>query len=175
MNNKGFTKVEILIVVAVIGVLGVVAGMAVKSARVQTRDAVRLSDVRQVQVGLELYFNDFSSYPQTTEIIPLGQASTVCLGSAGFAPSCAGASQTVYLDTIGGTPRTGLKGLASCGNIGDAYCYFGNANQFRIQFEIERKNSLLGLERGMNCMTESGLKAGACQQIPVPTPGVSLD
>lgn len=170
MNNKGFTKVEILIVLGVIGVLGVIAGMAVSNARTQTRDAVRLSDVRQVQVGLELYFNDFSEYPKSFDLVPLGEASTVCLSEEGFSPSCAPSAEAVYMNMIGAVPQKGLKGLSACGNANNAYCYLGAEGEFRIQFELENSNNLLELNKGINCLTETGLRAGECLNISVEAP-----
>ena len=128
MNKKGFTLIEILIVAAIVGLLGVLASVALDSARERARDAKRMSDVARVQVALELYFNDHNSYPTATESVALGQTSTDCLSSNGFAGSCDAASQSVYMSRVPSTPDTGLKEQVGCNGAENAYCYVGNAS-----------------------------------------------
>lgn len=64
-NKKGFTLVELLVVIAIIGLLSTIAFISLNRARAKARDAKRISDVRQLQSALELYYNDQSnpSYP----------------------------------------------------------------------------------------------------------------
>ena len=66
MNKKGFTLIELLIVVAVIGILASVVLVGLGPVQKQGRDARRISDLRQVQNGLELYYNKNGSYPSGT-------------------------------------------------------------------------------------------------------------
>ena len=63
MNKKGFTLIELLVVVAIIGVLATVVLGALGDARAKTRDARRLSDVRQIQIALDMYHLDNDRYP----------------------------------------------------------------------------------------------------------------
>ncbi len=65
-KNKGFTLIELLVVIAIIGLLASVVLLALNSARAKSRDAKRLADVRQIASALELYFNDFNTYPTGT-------------------------------------------------------------------------------------------------------------
>jgi prepilin-type N-terminal cleavage/methylation domain-containing protein len=67
MNKKGFTLIELLIVVAVIGILASVILVGIGPVQKQGRDARRISDLKQVQNGLELYYNRYGSYPTVTE------------------------------------------------------------------------------------------------------------
>jgi len=71
MNKKrGFTLVELLVVIAIIGLLSTLAFISLNSARAKARDAKRVSDVRQIQSALELYYNDQStpSYPAVEDL-----------------------------------------------------------------------------------------------------------
>jgi general secretion pathway protein G len=65
MSNakKGFTLVELLVVIAIIGILSSVVVTSLNSARVKTRDAKRLSDIKQIQLALEMYQDANSHYP----------------------------------------------------------------------------------------------------------------
>lgn len=66
-NRKGFTLIEMLIVVAVIGVLASLVLVGLGPVQRQGRDARRIQDLRQVQTGLELYFVKNGEYPPTQD------------------------------------------------------------------------------------------------------------
>lgn len=53
----GFTLIELLVVIAIIGVLASIVLASLNTARRKSRDARRVSDVKQIQLGLELYFD----------------------------------------------------------------------------------------------------------------------
>ena len=52
-----------LVVIAIIGLLSTLSIVALNNARARSRDARRLSDIKQMQTALELYFNDVGTYP----------------------------------------------------------------------------------------------------------------
>ena len=62
-KQRGFTLIELLVVIAIIGLLSTLAVVALNNARMKSRDAKRVSDVKQVQTALELYYNDANLYP----------------------------------------------------------------------------------------------------------------
>ncbi len=62
-HNKGFTLIEILVVVAIIGVLASIVLVGLGGARRQGGDAKRIAELRQIQTGLELYFTKCGAYP----------------------------------------------------------------------------------------------------------------
>jgi len=62
-NKKGFTLIELLVVIAIIGLLATLSVIALNTARVKARDARRVSDVKQIQTALEMYFDEKSYYP----------------------------------------------------------------------------------------------------------------
>lgn len=103
-NKKGFTLVELLVVIAIIGLLSTLAVVALNNARQKARDARRVSDVKQIQTALELYYNDESGYPAA---VTAGGAIT-------------GASAT-YMALVPGNPQPGDTTLTGCG--GTSYTY----------------------------------------------------
>jgi len=89
MNKKGFTLIELLVVIAIIGLLSTLAVVALGSAREKARDSKRLSDLKQTQTALELYYTDNNGYPTASDVT-LGSGNYACLNSAGFdATNCA--------------------------------------------------------------------------------------
>ena len=71
--RKGFTLIELLVVIVIIGVLATLATVAVNGARTRARDSKRVSDLKQISTALEMYYTDYTAYPN---IITPGQPLT---------------------------------------------------------------------------------------------------
>lgn len=106
VNKKGFTLIELLVVIAIIGILSSVVLASLNSARQKSRDARRVSDIKQLQLALELYRDSIGEYPDALAglvsnyiaVVPTDPATNVAyaydnlLNSSGGA--CAVASAT---------------------------------------------------------------------------------
>ncbi|MFA6077583.1 MAG: type II secretion system protein [Candidatus Paceibacterota bacterium] len=64
-EGRGFTLIELLVVIAIIGILSSVVLASLNTARGKARDAKRLSEMRQMQIALDLYYDNFGSYPDS--------------------------------------------------------------------------------------------------------------
>ncbi len=64
--TKGFTLIELLVVIAIIGILSSVVLASLGTARQKARDATRISDMKNIQLALELYFDSAQAYPPNT-------------------------------------------------------------------------------------------------------------
>ena len=140
-NKKGFTLIELLVVIAIIGLLATLSVVALNNARQKSRDAKRVSDIKQVQTALELYFVDQNGYPVEAVAVSLGEAGQETLSSTnGFAAAAAG---TTYMGQVPDDP-----GVAT--GYG-AYSYLAAAAaNYAITFGLE------GPTGGLTCAAYTG-------------------
>lgn len=61
--KKAYTLIEMLMVVAIIGVLASSILIGLGSARSKARDARRITDLKSTQTALELYYSKYGVYP----------------------------------------------------------------------------------------------------------------
>ena len=66
-RTKGFTLIELLVVIAIIGILSSVVLASLGTARMKARDATRISDIKNLQLALELFFDGSQGYPANTD------------------------------------------------------------------------------------------------------------
>jgi len=59
----GFTLVELLVVISIIGILSSFAVVSLNNARTKARDALRKGDMAQIRTALNLYYDDNIKYP----------------------------------------------------------------------------------------------------------------
>ncbi len=64
-SQKGFTLVELLVVISIIGLLSSIVLTSVNSARAKARDARRIADFKQIQTALEFFYDSQGKYPQS--------------------------------------------------------------------------------------------------------------
>ncbi|HEV2339285.1 MAG TPA: prepilin-type N-terminal cleavage/methylation domain-containing protein [Patescibacteria group bacterium] len=73
MKQKGFTLVEMLIAIGIIGILSIVLLMVVNPLEQfqKANDSRRKSDLAQIQRALEQYYQDHGQYPRYSTASPL--------------------------------------------------------------------------------------------------------
>lgn len=106
---NGFTVLELLIVLGLVGLLVLVGSVLLGTARERSRDSKRLSDLDITRRALEDYFHNNNRYPQAPTPMVLGSAGykVICSGTpTGFAETrTACGNATVYLDPIPTPPE----------------------------------------------------------------------
>lgn len=126
---KGFTLIELLVVIAIIGLLSTLAVVALNNARQKSRDAKRVSDVKQVSTALELFFADNNGYPVAATAITLGDDTHKCLDKGGFVATTACTTAPTYM---------GLVPKAPTPPAADAYTYASSdGSTYTITFSLE--------------------------------------
>lgn len=63
INKKGFTLIELMVVIAVIAILSTVALFGFRAAQAGARDTSRMQIMSSVRAQLERYYGDNNSYP----------------------------------------------------------------------------------------------------------------
>ena len=66
-KQKGFTLIELLVVIAIIGILASIVLVPLSGARAKARDAKRESDIRQISLAMEMYYDENTQYPVTAD------------------------------------------------------------------------------------------------------------
>lgn len=111
---KGFSLLEILVVIAILGILAVTGIGTYTSSLGKSQDARRKSDLSTISKALESYYNDKGSYPGDLSVTNLCASDTNC-----------------YLKTTPKDPN------------GTDYCYVlgstnGAAQSFQLYAKLER-------------------------------------
>lgn len=63
---SGFTLIELMVVIALIGILSSIVLASFSEARARNRDGKRMSDIREIQKALSLYQIDNNKFPVPT-------------------------------------------------------------------------------------------------------------
>lgn len=63
-SKKGFTIIELMVVIAIIGLLASIVMVSLGGAREKSRDSRRQADLKSIQLALSLYYNDNGMYPK---------------------------------------------------------------------------------------------------------------
>lgn len=128
-STKGFTLVELLVVVTIISILASLSVASVNIARQRARDAKRRADISQVQLALYFYFDDNMQFPFTNEEM-LPENTTVENWATILAPALSGANpgDKVYM------VRAPVDPLNIYPNV---YKYVSNGKEFVITYYLE--------------------------------------
>ena len=104
-NQKGFTLVEVLIVVALIAILAVIALVTINpfAAQQRTRDARRLKEIGALQGIVEQYISDNPAAAGFTAFSTDNAASNACDGTAA-SPGWIGINVCNYGNTVAADP-----------------------------------------------------------------------
>lgn len=77
--KKGFTLVELLIVIAIISLLVAVVAASWSSLKAKSRDTKRVADIKAIQDALGLYNTTVQRFPVSTDVLVLTGSDAVSL------------------------------------------------------------------------------------------------
>lgn len=137
ITSYGFTLVELLVVMAILGILTVITLGNFRTSQIKARDAQRKSDLRQTANALEAYYNDHAGYPlgdTNGKMLACG-----CEGTGGDDPcdwdddlgvrEFCDENNTVYMTKVPGDPT------------GDPHYYYrSNGIYYQLYANLENSN-----------------------------------
>ncbi|HNX10599.1 MAG TPA: FISUMP domain-containing protein [bacterium] len=141
-NRSAFTLIEILLVLATIGLITALATVAYNQSRVKSRDNKRASDIISIQQALERYHRQEGSYPAT---LTFGQP---LVGSSGI----------TYLNVP--APTTPNDG--GCSTTTNAYTYEATNNNQKYTINFCLGNKTGEIAAGNNCANQDTISSGSC-------------
>jgi len=122
---NGFTLIEIVVVIAIMGVLTVIIYSSFDASKAQSRDQKRVSDISAIQIALEQFFQKNGKYPLTlTELTTAGLISVIPIDTTNN-----------YNNNY--FPITKMDGTDKC-------------ISYQLWARFERNNSYLDSKRGFN-------------------------
>ncbi|HOF79479.1 MAG TPA: prepilin-type N-terminal cleavage/methylation domain-containing protein [bacterium] len=128
--KRGFTLVELLVVIAIIALLSTLSVVALNSARSKARDARRLNDLRQISTALAMYHNSKGIYPAIPAEYTSSSITGLCLSNIGISSTC---GNLVYLNNIPSDPRGN--------NIDYQYRQLNNGESFSLVATLENQSA----------------------------------
>ena len=146
-KEKGFTLLELLVVIGIIGLLASILVVNLTSTRKRARDTKRIADVRNLQTASEDFYGKNGKYPATIgELVtgqqipvwpldPLAPTGTVCTGNSdlcywysNYTPGGALGPQTYHFGASFEDPGSLLLNQdRDCNSINGTGCPYINA------------------------------------------------
>jgi prepilin-type N-terminal cleavage/methylation domain-containing protein len=133
-KSTGFTLVEMLIVIALIGILAAALVEKMDAALAQARDTRRKADMRKVQSALSTYLARYGNFPATSPGSYYGSSPLdghITNGGnwiPGLAPT--------FIPRLPSDPQEGAMGnadlLAACGSAHKIYLYMSDGQNYKL-------------------------------------------
>jgi prepilin-type N-terminal cleavage/methylation domain-containing protein len=137
--KSGFTLVELLVVMAIIGILSVVTLANFSTSQAKGRDAQRKSDLKQISIALEAYYADHGAYPVGTagKIMACGCATlTPCVY---IACSWGGTSNREFIDE---NNTVYMKEIPNDSVSSRQYYYVSDKKSWQLYAVLENTNDM---------------------------------
>ena len=132
--KKGFTLVELLVVVGIISVVTGVVMASINSAKAKGRDAKRIADVSVIQLALERYYDEYRRYPTS-----LSDSNLISRGPIPKDPS--GSDYSSYKALNGNNSST---------------CSSEDCQSYHFGITLELSNGVLDDDRDLNSSVSGG-------------------
>ncbi|MBI5254404.1 prepilin-type N-terminal cleavage/methylation domain-containing protein [Candidatus Falkowbacteria bacterium] len=140
-RRDGFTLVELLVVVAIIGLLSTMAVVSLNGIRERARDTKRISDIDAIQKSMELVKSEMGGYDSSG--CPINKVVS----------ECATAKLSTYLPTL----KNIIDPLWTVTCNTDALCKGLGCNYtFGADLTKDRYQVFFNLEKGVATYTDSG-------------------
>ncbi len=153
MARPGFTLVELLVVISIIGLLSTIATVSYTTARMRARDARRVADLDAVRTALHLYESEKGGFPvdriEGSEGLILGLPGATKLTQAGWTDVGPQNPNDYYLTSVPSNPAGGgVEYLYYSLNQDGTSCDFSPCFTYRIEYALESELAGTGRAAG---------------------------
>lgn len=131
-TGAGFTLIELMIVIAIMGVLIAVGLTSFRTSQMRARDSRRKNDLRQIASALEYYYNDKRGYPASDasnnyNMLACGSnATALCEWGKPTLSMGDSDKNTIYMVKIPADPSSGRS-----------YRYEGGGSSYKLYASLE--------------------------------------
>jgi len=123
--SRGFTLMELLVVIAILGILATIGLGAFASSQTKSRDSRRKTDLKNIAVALETYYNDNAAYPVSAAGKIVGCAAAACEWGSEWKTGT-----TIYMATLP-IDKTAYN-----------YYYYSDGSRYVLYARLENSNDL---------------------------------
>ncbi|MFA6459223.1 MAG: type II secretion system protein [Candidatus Paceibacterota bacterium] len=129
-SKRAFTLIELLVVIAIISLLTGIMITNITASRSKARDGKRISDLGQIQLAINLYYDRCKQFPIATGGGEVTSDATNCTGNSGNLKD--------YISTIPKPPSSPLTSQTK-------YDYYVNSNNtdYMLHIQLENSNELV--------------------------------
>lgn len=156
MTKKGFTLIELMIVMVIMGILAAIGVTAFMASQIKGRDAQRKESLKGIASALELYYNDKGSYPAADSsgyiLACYSGGVTVRCDRSDTDHSIMTDGTTIYMATIPGDPTPTQN-----------YFYVSNGKQFQLYAHLQNNQDsqiITPAASGTSCGTNADCNYG---------------
>lgn len=155
MKNKGFTLIELIVVIAIIGMLSSFALVMMRDSRARSRDARREGDMKQIQDGLQIYATNRQEYPICPTPPPVPTVDTSDVNNNTYT-KINGSNDCMSFELLGESFMVGVPRDPLGDNSGDCsdpntqiYCYVSDGFTYILKYKLET-DTIMGKSAGWN-------------------------
>ena len=146
-SNNGFTLIELMMVIAIIGILSAVVLTSVNKSRSKSRDAQRIANMREIRTSLELFYSQYGQYPITCSHL-YWDGHWQCLATCLETGVGCGVTTTGFTPPISKVPQDPQDDPATLSDSDPTYYYgwpagCGNGQSYRLVAYLENNNTVL--------------------------------
>ncbi len=149
-ESFGFTLIELIVAVAILGILSTIALGSFQSSQMRSRDAKRKSDLKQIANALEIFYSDKGRYPESNSgrIVACPYPTGTCSwGSGEFKDSSTG---VIYFKTLPADP-SGFSYYYVASSSGSSFQLYAHLENSKDQNCINSDCSATEIPVGNNC------------------------
>lgn len=156
LTRSGFTLLELLVVISIIGTLASISTLNYSSVRMKARDAVRVANLKQLELAFNLYYDDHGGFPAGVNVV-FGSPGAKCLDrDHGFASSC---QPPIFASVLPSDPMSNqaiFNQTYTAMNTDGSPCTAAACPSYRIRFLLE--SGTPDLRSGDHVMTPQGMQ-----------------